>query len=157
MAHTQRTSTERLTRLALIALLATAAGCASELDSNAYFPKTYTSDYAKIVKCEKSGAHGGKYVTTYVTKDAETPWKNKSYPFSEGTVFVKVGHSDSACSDISGYFAMKKLAAGSGGKAGDWDWQSLDADGQVTGSGQLGGCTGCHSGYKDNDFVGTLP
>ena len=132
-------------------------GCASELDDAAFFPKTYASDYALITNCEKSSSHGGKYAKTFVTKDAEAPWKAKTYPFAESVVFVKVLHSDSKCSDVSGYSAMKKLAAGAGGAAGDWSWQSLDADGQVTGEGQLGGCTGCHKAYKDNDYVGTLP
>ena len=133
------------------------SGCASTFDTNAYFPETFASDYALITNCDKSGSHGGKYVKTYVTKDAEAAWKAKSYPFAESVVFVKVMHSDSKCSDISGYSAMKKIAAGSGGAAGDWDWQSLDADGQVTAEGQVAGCTGCHAGYEANDYVGTLP
>ncbi len=141
----------------LIGAAALLSGCASTLDSDAYFPKTYASDYTLITNCEKSGSHGGKYVKTYVTKDAETAWKTKVYPFSEATVFVKVMHNDSKCSDISGYSAMQKIAAGSGGAAGDWSWQSLDADGQVTQQGQVAGCTGCHAGYKSNDYVGTLP
>ena len=151
---------QTLIRPLFVLLLAASAlsGCAaSELDANAYFPKTYATDFALIADCDKSGSHGGKYVKTYVTKSSEAAWKSKTYPFAESTVFVKVMHSDSKCSDIAGYSSMKKLAAGSGGEAGDWDWQSLDADGQVTAQGQVASCTGCHSLYKANDYVGTLP
>ncbi len=143
--------------LLMVAPLAFATGCASELDANAFFPKTYATDYAKITACEKSGSHGGKYVATYVNKEAEAAFKAKTYPFAEGTVFVKVGHSDSKCTDITAYWAMKQGDASVAGAAGNWVWQELDADGQIANEGQLAGCTGCHSNYKDNDYVGTLP
>lgn len=137
-------------------LTAMAAGGCAEWDEGAYMPATFTSDYAKIASCAKSATHGGMYVETYVQKKHEQEWKDNAVPYVKGTVFAKIGYDDSKCSDAPGkHWAMRKTAD----ELGKWEWQMLDGDGVVEEEGQVGMCSGCHSGkeYADNDWVATRP
>ncbi len=145
--------------VATIATIATvlAAGCASDWDPGTFFPATYASDYAKIADCAKSNGHGGVYVETWVDKGAHQAWEDQTTPYAEGTVFMKVGFDDAACKNLANYWAMKKGPDSTNGPAGDWIWQSVDADGQVGDEGQMAGCTGCHAAYASTDYVGTQP
>ena len=143
--------------LAILSLVPLAA-CAAEWDSEAYAPATFaTSGYAKVLDCQKSPQHGGKYVRVWVADAAKDAFTAKTYPFAEGTIFVKEGFEDSGCSDRSKIWVMKKGDANVKGKAGDWHWQELDGDGVVVQQGQPGGFTGCHAAYNASDFVGTQP
>ena len=143
------------TSLALFAVTALTSGCAGEWSADAYAPADYKSTYKKITeKCEVSKSHGNKYVLTYISADAHDAWKSKK-PLPKGAVLIKVGYPDSACSEPSEHWTMKKVAET--GDIKDWNWQTLDEYGDVTNQDQsaMGGCTGCHTNYKAGDFVGT--
>ena len=139
----------------VLATVVAVSGCAGEWSDAAHAPADYKSTYKKISdKCEQSTSHGNKYVLTYISATAHDEWL-AGKPLPKDAVLIKVGHSDSACSEVTQYWTMKKTAEA--GDIKDWTWQTLDEYGEVSQDDQsaLGGCAGCHTNYKANDFVGT--
>lgn len=142
-----------------LAMASLVAGCAGEWSPDSHAPADFKTTYVKITdKCEISKSHGDKYVETWISPNAHDAWKaGQPLPHgdTDGAVLIKVGFADSACADPVEHWTMKKTA--NTGDIKDWNWQTLDEYGDINqkDQSQMSGCTGCHSGYKDRDFVGT--
>ena len=142
--------------------LLSGVGCGSEettvaLDPSAVFNSDYASELAQIQDCLMSGSHNEKYVRVYISKSAESAWRSGADDLPEGTVFLKVMHDDSACMKRHVYRARKKGAKGSAPTVGDWQWQQLNATGQLEEKQTAAECASCHNAYKGSDFTATLP
>lgn len=132
------------------------AGCTSDWDSKAVFLPGYESSYIKLHDCRKSAHPKAKYVTTWLSPDGQSTWDayaalpagaTGTVDFPEGTVVVKAQFDDAKCATVIGYTAMKKLAAGTDPTNGDWQWQSVDGDGQCDDHDNCdlkAECSGCH-------------
>lgn len=142
--------------LAATMALSTFAGCASDWDSKSVFLAGYESSYTKLHDCRVSAHPKAKYVTTWLSPDGKATWDayaalpagaTGTVDFPEGTVVVKAQYDDAKCATVTGYTAMKKLAAGTDPTNGDWQWQSVDGDGQCADNGNCdlkAACSGCH-------------
>lgn len=103
-------------------------------------------------------AHDGNFITVYASPSASNAYLNGQYPFAQGSVFVKVLHSDPEATRVTGYVAMRKAASGTAPDSGNWEWQEADAAGNVLESGQIRNCIGCHTGCTEGrDFTCTDP
>lgn len=148
---------QRSVQVLILTLLTLMVGCAGEWSDTSFAPADYQSSYTKITgKCAKSGAHGDKYVLSYMSKDAVDAW-HKGDQLPVGAVVLKVGYNDSACSEVTQHWAMKKLKISTPRAIGDWSWQMQDEYGEVTNEGKISGCVSCHgsAAYEAHDFVAT--
>lgn len=115
------------------------------------------STWPEVRDCRLSIEHDAVNITVHTDSASETAYVEGVYPFAEGTIIVKAEHDDSACTELLGFTAMRKLAPGAAPEAGDWAWQRTDADGNVLESGSLLRCVGCHQGCADRDYACTDP
>ena len=142
--------------LAATMALSTFAGCASDWDSKSVFLAGYESSYTKLHDCRVSAHPKAKYVTTWLSPDGKATLDayaalpagaTGTVDFPEGTIVVKAQYDDAKCATVTGYTAMKKLAAGTDPTNGDWQWQSVDGDGQCADNGNCDlkdACSGCN-------------
>ena len=77
-------------------------------------------------------------------------YSSRTYPLPQGSVLVKSMYSDPGMNNLVGYVVMQKLASGSSA-SGDWYWQEVDASRNVTNSGQIQNCIGCHQAWAATD------
>ena len=158
--------TSRLDRLRWAALLLppVLAGLAcggrstdADLDE-AFFPPRFTDTYIQVRNCRFSSAHDGHNILVYASPGQAGAYVDGDYPLAQGTVLVKVLHSDPGCKTLAGYVAMRKGGAGTAPDGGDWEWQELDANRKILESGRLPSCIGCHTGCTEGrDFTCTDP
>lgn len=108
--------------------------------------------YEKINdKRVKSNQHGGIFVNTLINKTGIDSFRNKKYPYAEGSVVIKEGF-DSETSDLSKIYVMKKIK-GYDPQNGDWLYAVTDPSGKVQMSGKIQMCISCHVAGKDKDYV----
>ncbi len=92
----------------------------------------------------------GAFLTTYVSKGAYQAIEGKAGSIPTGEFVVK-----------ENYTPEKKLAAttvmykqaGYNAEGGDWFWLKYAPDGTIQKEGKVGGCIGCHTAVKDNDWL----
>lgn len=116
-----------------------ASGCEQPV-----FPADYAASYREVRGCRRSGDHDLNYVRILADPAAHAPYAERAVPFPERSVVLKVEYSDPACTDVTGFTAMRKESAGYAPSGGDWFWQKVGADRRVLESGQLVRCSGCH-------------
>lgn len=109
-----------------------------------FFPETVTTSYVEVRSCRFSVEHDGASIVIYASPESAAAYRDGRYPFTTGTVIVKVEHADSACSTLTGYAAMKKT--GTGSTAADWQWQRVRPDRTVEATVSSEPCIRCHSG-----------
>jgi hypothetical protein len=103
-------------------------------------------------KLVKSQQHGGIFVNTFIDNKGMDAFKNKSYPFPDGSVVVKEGH-DTETSGVSKLYVMKKIKSFDSAN-GDWYYSILDTKGNpMQAGGKIQMCISCHQGAKDKDYV----
>lgn len=112
--------------------------------------KTYTkiNDTLKL-----SSQHGGKYVFTYFNSKGIDSFRNKKFPYSDGSISVKQAHgTNDPNSTIDTIYVMKKMS-GFDSANGDWFYAMLDSTGKTKDSGKIPMCMTCHQGAKDKDYI----
>lgn len=115
--------------------------------------ETYKT-YSKINDTLKlSSPHGGKYVFTHINDNGIDSYRNKKYPYSDGTIAVKESHgSNDPNSPIDTLFVMKKIS-GFDKDNGDWYYAMLDSKGNSKDAGKIQMCISCHKTYKEKDYI----
>lgn len=109
-------------------------------------------NYTKINDTRvKSNQHGGIFVNTLINKTGIDSFRNKKYPYSEGSIVIKEGF-DTETSDLSKIYVMKKIK-GYDPQNGDWLYAVTDPSGKVQMSGKIQMCISCHVAGKDKDYV----
>lgn len=145
-------------RLVLLVFLVLATACGGGEELEPFFDvAAVQGTWPEVRDCRFSIEHDAVNIIVYAAPEAEAAYTEGSYPFAEGTVIVKAEHDDSACTELIEYTAMRKLAPGASPEAGDWEWQRVDASGEVIESGALLRCAGCHQSCTDRDFACTDP
>ena len=99
----------------------------------------------------KSNQHGGIFVNTLINKTGIDSFRNKKYPYTEGSTVIKEGF-DTETSDLSKIYVMKKIK-GYDPQNGDWLYAMTDPSGKVQMSGKIQMCISCHVARKDKDYV----
>lgn len=99
----------------------------------------------------KSNQHGGIFVNTLINKTGIDSFRNKKYPYDDGTVVIKEGF-DTETSDLSKIYIMKKIK-GYDSQNGDWLYAVTDPNGKVQMSGKIQMCISCHTNGKSKDYV----
>lgn len=138
------------------------SGCAS-WDNETYFPADYQDTFTKVHNCRRSTHPTGDYVVVWINDVGRDAFFARKWPLPEGTVLVKTQYTDSACSRLVRYTAMRKEAANSAPARGDWGWQLVDDQGGVRDCCDGGdpqaprSCVGCHAPCVGSDRVCTSP
>ncbi|MEK7432595.1 MAG: cytochrome P460 family protein [Cyanobacteriota bacterium] len=112
-------------------------------------------NYPKINDTLKvSPTHGGKYVFTHINSLGIDSYRNKKFPYADGTIAVKEAHGSSdPNSAIDTLFVMKKMA-GFDKDNGDWYYAMTDGKGNTKDSGKIQMCITCHkTTAKDKDYI----
>ena len=138
-------------------------GCASEkADPGLVFSRDVRATYSQARACRSPGEHSGlSAFSVWVSRDAETAfaalWRTPPgiSRMPEGAVVVKEIYSGRSCdpAKVERWVAMRKEAGFDPAHA-DWNWQEVTADGQVTASGAVTACIGCHRGGDEATCVG---
>ncbi len=101
-----------------------------------------------------SSAHGGKYVYTFINNIGIDSFKNKTYPYKEGTISVKESYTDSQGKNPDNLYVMKKMPKGYDSENNDWYYAILDKNGKTTQeAGKISSCINCHKISKDKDYI----
>jgi hypothetical protein len=123
-----------------------------------FFDVATVKTWPEVRNCRFSIEHDGVQMAVYASPGAETAYTEGTYPFAEGTVIVKAEHDDPDCAEPLGYTAMRKLAAGAAPMNGDWEWQRVDASGEVVESALIPVCVSCHLDCTEGrDYTCTDP
>jgi hypothetical protein len=122
----------------------------SDADLKAFI-QAYTGFQALNQDLRPSPQHGGIYVRTYLDQAADVAYKSKSYPFPDGAVAAKEGHTG-ATGPIERVYMMKKIK-GYDPANGDWFYAMMAPDGAPRLKGKVSLCISCHSGAKGKDYV----
>ena len=113
--------------------------------------KTYTkiNDSLKI-----SPTHGGKFVFTQINSTGIDSYRNKKYPYPDGTIAVKEAHdANDPASRIDTLYVMKKTS-GFDKDNGDWYYSVMDSSGKAKMAGvKIQMCISCHQASKDKDYI----
>jgi hypothetical protein len=108
-----------------------------------FFPADFLQTYTMVRNCRTSVEHDLFMAQVYINPEAAAAYMNGTYPFPQGTVCVKPLYTDANCTTIHEYAAMRKGAPGTTPAGGDWEWQTVGADGKVRQT-DAGRCLGCH-------------
>jgi hypothetical protein len=120
------------------------AGCEVEIDPNAFFPQDYTTSMTQLGACRVSSTHSDPNFLLHITTSSKDAF-NAGMPLPEGTVFVKTQFQDDACTERALWTAMKKREAGFDPMNFDWEWQTVNGEGEIAATGKNSFCTaGCH-------------
>ncbi len=167
-----RVETRRLVAPAAIAAASVlvVVACASDWDSQTFFPDTFADTYTRVATCRPSTHPKAAYVETWLSPNGAERWAEWKAaiaagattvePFAEGTVLVKAQYFDSDCDDLDNYTAMKKLAVGALPESDDWHWQVVGAEGATTECCENKNCWNCHASLCPDSlypFVCTQP
>lgn len=140
------TTTRRLTTLATLTLIALTLGACGETefkyDSASYFPEDWKSSYTQISGCSasKSTPHGGNYVQIWADPNSKGSF-GTDVAVPEGGVLLKPQFEDSSCETLAAFTVMRRRPDDGGDK---WDWQRVEADGSISGTGKQPFCISCH-------------
>lgn len=130
--------------------MALLVGCWSEADPppapEAVFPADL-SGWAEARTCTHSHEHELRYIRVLVDAAAKAPYEqlNAEHPYPVGATLVKLEYDDADCTQLLGYTAMQKQAAGAYPTGNDWRWQRLTSDRRVIEDGALSSCISCHT------------
>lgn len=112
--------------------------------------------------CGFTHEHDLRYIRVMVDEAADVPYQalEQNYPYPVGATLVKLEYDDEDCTELVGFTAMKKRAAGYSALGNDWQWQRLDAERNVLEDGEIRTCITCHQhhctwpicGYEDCGF-----
>ncbi len=127
----------------LSVLLFGIAGCEVEVDPNAFFPQDYETSFAQLGECRVSSTHSDPYYKFHISPEGKDAF-NAGMPVPEGTVLVKTQYDDKDCTTFSRWTVMKKREAGFEPMFFDWEWQSVDGEGQIAEQGKISYCKSCH-------------
>jgi Cytochrome P460 len=152
--------------LVLVLLLA-ASGCPDEgkerVDAGPllqpFFDLATVRSWPEVRDCRFSIEHDGVQIAVYASPDAEAAYTAGTYPLPQGSVIVKVEHDATDC-DVEPlrYTAMRKLAPGAAPANGDWEWQQVNAEGEVEDWVLMQDCVSCHTSCTEGrDFTCTDP
>lgn len=92
----------------------------------------------------------GKYHETYINAALASalPIASRTAPY--GSIIVKENFTaDRKLSNIS---VMAKVQ-GYDPEKGDWFWAKYDPKGKIAAAGKVAGCSDCHAGVKENDYI----
>jgi hypothetical protein len=155
--------------LTLPVLAVTAAGCpgggqmvADAALGPSLLPEAadYAARFVEVRDCRQSVEHLG-YIRITVARGQEAAYERGPYPLPEGTLIVKEEFplSDRGCTARTGWTVMRKQPPGYDADHGDWQWQRLDAGGQVIEDGRVPRCASCHAraSCKARDFACAEP
>lgn len=92
----------------------------------------------------------GAFLTTYVSKGAYTAIEGKTGEIPNGDFIVKENYTPEK--KLAAVTVMYKQA-GYNPEGGDWFWLKYAPDGTVQKEGKVGGCIGCHTAVKNNDWL----
>lgn len=139
---------------ALVLLLVSASGCPDDEPTppaqQPFFDLATVKTWPEVRNCRFSIEHDGVQIQVFASPESATAYTQGQYPLAEGTVLVKVEHDDSDCTtEPIRYTAMRKLAAGAAPASGDWEWQQVDAEGEVQEWVLTQECVSCHSSCTD--------
>lgn len=114
--------------------------------------------WPEVRHCRMSIEHDAQHITVTANPSSAQAYTDGVYPFEPGTVIVKPLFDDAGCSELSGFAVMRRLDDGASPEGKDWEWQSLDADGNVLESGALAKCVSCHAACTEGrDMACTDP
>ena len=134
------------------------AACA-EVDSPSpkmVLPGDYRTAFVPVRRCGPGNEHGLISVVVRMRDQQAATYDNGPYPFPAGALIVKEEYRDNECTDLLGYTAMRKEAAGYFPDGGDWQWFKLDAYGTVVTDGPQKSCAQCHTqkcGARNRDLT----
>lgn len=136
-----------LTRRAIPLLVLASLSCNGEPDAGPkpVFP-TDLSGWAERRPCAFTHEHELRYIRVVCDELADVPYQELSedYPYAEGATIVKLEYDDENCTELLGYTAMQKQAAGYSDTGRDWRWQRVTVDREVVEDGELETCITCH-------------
>ena len=114
------------------------------------------SSWQEVRACRRSADHDLLYVRILANPEAAPTYLARDRPFVEGAIVAKVQYFDPGCSEVRGYTAMRRVAAGQLPAQGDWDYQQLSVTREIEAA-DLERCVSCHAacGQPPDGFDGT--
>lgn len=127
-----------------------------------YFPDNFRATYVEVRDCRLTLEHadnGAVNVQVFASPECATQYQAGTYPMPQGAVLVKPMWSDGGCSQLVGYVVMRKGPPGTAPNFGDWEWQEVNAAGEVLSTGVQSACLTCHADVDcvNRDFTCTDP
>lgn len=114
-----------------------------------WFPDDYEASYDEVFFCRGSGAHQNSariFVSDGLGGDYEAARNGTDITFPIGTVILKVESLDCDGGAIARQTVMRKRTGGDSPDLSDWEWQEVDAFGEVSREGAITECINCHAG-----------
>lgn len=152
----RRRSSSLLAAIALVASIAGACGPDDPPATEVVFPAGYEATYVEVRNCRRSPDHDLSYIRVLANAEAEPSYRTLSGTLPEGSVLVKEEFADEACTELTGWTAMRKEPAGYAPEGGDWRWQRVDLDRTVVVDGAAAQCLACHQ-FCTPDFGCAVP
>lgn len=111
------------------------------------FPAHFAAHWREMRDCRFSHEHELRNIRVLVSPDAEAPYAALSpdTPYPVGATLVKIEYDDSECAVPIEYTAVRKLAPGENPAGGDWRWQRVSVEREVTEDGAPWRCINCHT------------
>jgi len=148
----------KLTGIVIIAINLL-AGCSSPPTSDDLkVTKTIFDEYKTYSKINDtlkvSPTHGGKFVFTHINSIGIDSYRNKKYPYPDGTIAVKEAHATNDPNSAVDTFYVMKKTSGFDKDNGDWYYAVIDSSGKsMQSGGKIQMCISCHQGSKNKDYI----
>ena len=112
-----------------------------------HFPADFEERYEELRDCRFSHEHDLRFIRVFASESASEPYQRLSpdVPYPVGANLVKAEYDDDLCLILLEYTEMTKLEPGSYAEGGDWLWQRINPQLEVTESGAASRCTSCHA------------
>lgn len=99
-----------------------------------------------------SAAPHGPMARVWINSIVEGALTNFNGSLPDDSIIIKENFGESTSEKANTWSVMWKVT-GFEPDNNDWFWANITPDGVVNAEGMIAGCTGCHNGARDNDFV----
>ena len=94
----------------------------------------------------------GPMAQVFINTSVEAALENFSGRLPDESIIVKESFGEITSEKADALTIMWKVS-GFDPENNDWFWANITPEGVVNAEGKVAGCTSCHSGARDNDFV----
>jgi hypothetical protein len=123
------------------------AGMEQDSGPSPSFPADFERSYVEMRDCRHSHEHELRYIRVFASPSALAPYAALSAdePYPVGATLVKLEYDDELCAALIEYTSLEKLEPGANPVGGDWLWQRVSPEREVTSSGAPWTCVNCHT------------